>query len=51
MKFQKVRLTDKNFSRNSWSRGKIIKTYPGRDGNVSVIDVKTARGGVSETHH
>ncbi|KXJ62536.1 hypothetical protein RP20_CCG004801 [Aedes albopictus] len=30
--------------RNSWVRGKVLRTYPGKDGRVRVADVQTSGG-------
>jgi transposase InsO family protein len=39
-----VLLADDDGPRNSWPLGRIIATYPGKDGQVRVVDVKTAKG-------
>jgi hypothetical protein len=37
-------LAEDDGPRNSWPLGRIIATYPGKDGQVRVVDVKTAKG-------
>jgi hypothetical protein len=39
-----VLLADDDGPRNSWPLGRIIATYPGKDGQVRVVDVKTTKG-------
>lgn len=39
-----VLIVDSNLPRNTWPRGKIVKTFPGQDGIVRAVDVKTAGG-------
>ncbi|XP_041974007.1 uncharacterized protein LOC121729533 [Aricia agestis] len=41
-----VIICDSNLPRNIWPRGKIKRTYPGKDGVVRVVDVETANGHV-----
>lgn len=36
-------LKDSQLKRNDWPMGIIMKTFPGRDGKVRKVDVKTAR--------
>ncbi|XP_062713750.1 uncharacterized protein LOC134290600 [Aedes albopictus] len=31
-------------TRNSWTRGKVVKVYPGNDGRIRKVDVQTANG-------
>ncbi|XP_028169445.1 uncharacterized protein LOC114359315, partial [Ostrinia furnacalis] len=40
-----VLVVDPNLPRNTWPRGKVIATYPGRDGIVRTADIMT-QGGV-----
>jgi hypothetical protein len=39
-----VFIADGNLPRNSWPRGIVLRTYPGTDGQVRVVDVKTRTG-------
>jgi len=39
-----VIIVDPNFPRSVWSRGIIVATFPGKDGQVRVADVKTNLG-------
>jgi len=39
-----VIIADPDHPRNVWPRGLIIKTFPGQDGQVRVVDVKTSMG-------
>lgn len=39
-----VIIVDHNFAKNTWLKGRIQQTYPGKDGITRVVDVKTARG-------
>ena len=39
-----VLLKDEEMFARSWPKGLIIKTYPGTDGKVRVVDVKTEKG-------
>lgn len=39
-----VVIVDPNTKRNNWPLGKIVSVYPGRDGNVRSVQVKTATG-------
>jgi hypothetical protein len=39
-----VIIVDDTAPRNSWKIGKIEAVYPGRDGIIRVVDVKTATG-------
>ena len=41
-----VVICDPNLPRNIWPRGRVSKTYPGKDGEVRVVDVTTASGRV-----
>ncbi|XP_061716938.1 uncharacterized protein LOC133524809 isoform X1 [Cydia pomonella] len=41
-----VIICDSNLPHNTWPRGTITKTYPGKDGAVRVVDVTTSRGHV-----
>lgn len=41
-----VLLIDENLPRNTWPRGVITGTYPGKDGVIRVIEVKTKSGRV-----
>lgn len=40
-----IQLVDTNLPRNVWARGRVISTFPGPDGIVRTVDIKT-RGGV-----
>ena len=37
-------VADHNTPRGSWPLARVTKTYPGPDGLVRVVEVKTARG-------
>jgi hypothetical protein len=39
-----VIIADPNGPRSNWKKGLIVKTYPGKDGQVRVVDVKTDCG-------
>lgn len=39
-----VLIVDHTLPRYSWPRGEIVKTYPGPDGRVRVVDVRTTAG-------
>ncbi|CAH2101038.1 unnamed protein product [Euphydryas editha] len=39
-----VLIVDGNLPRNTWPRGVVIATYPGQDGTVRVVDVRTSGG-------
>ncbi|XP_063533651.1 uncharacterized protein LOC134743949 [Cydia strobilella] len=39
-----VVIADSQSPRNLWPRGRVVKTYPGRDGQVRVADVQTGHG-------
>ncbi|XP_059046616.1 uncharacterized protein LOC131842114 [Achroia grisella] len=39
-----VVIVDGNLPRNTWPKGKIDKIYPGRDGRIRTVDVKTKTG-------
>lgn len=39
-----VLIFDKSQPRNTWPRGVISEVYPGRDGHIRVVDVKTCNG-------
>ncbi|KAI5636255.1 pao retrotransposon peptidase domain-containing protein [Phthorimaea operculella] len=39
-----VVVVDSNLPRNVWPRGEVVKTYPGPDGNVRCVDVRTKGG-------
>lgn len=39
-----VKIVEENQPRNQWTRGKIAETYPGPDGIVRTVDVKTKTG-------
>ncbi|XP_045494845.1 uncharacterized protein LOC123693694 [Colias croceus] len=39
-----VIVCDSNHPRNTWPRGRVIATYPGKDGEVRVVDVETSGG-------
>ncbi|XP_055714978.1 uncharacterized protein LOC129809187 [Phlebotomus papatasi] len=39
-----VIVADSNEKRNTWPLGKIVQTFPGRDGTVRVVDVETTKG-------
>ncbi|XP_047990706.1 uncharacterized protein LOC125229808 [Leguminivora glycinivorella] len=41
-----VIVCDNNLPRNTWPRGRVTQTYPGKDGVVRVVDVTTSRGHV-----
>jgi hypothetical protein len=44
IKVGEVLLAEDDGPRNSWPLGRIIATYPGKDGQVRVVDVKIAKG-------
>ncbi|XP_041095804.1 uncharacterized protein LOC121307644 [Polyodon spathula] len=44
-----VMLTDSQVKRNDWPMGIVVKTFPGRDGKVRKVEVKTARQGSCKT--
>lgn len=39
-----VLIADGNLPRNTWPRGRIAATYPGPDGVIRAVDVRTAGG-------
>ena len=39
-----VVIVDPNLPRNIWPKGRVERTYPGIDGVVRVVDVKTKSG-------
>jgi hypothetical protein len=39
-----VFIADGNLPRGSWPKGRIVATFPGKDGNIRVVDVKTQNG-------
>ena len=39
-----VLLVEKNIARGQWNTGSVMKTYPGLDKLVRVVDVKTSDG-------
>ncbi|XP_044755103.1 uncharacterized protein LOC123314055 [Coccinella septempunctata] len=39
-----VIIIDSQFSRNTWPKGIVTAVYPGADGNIRVVDVKTTIG-------
>ncbi|KAM8707485.1 hypothetical protein ACLKA7_011554 [Drosophila subpalustris] len=39
-----VLIKEDNIPVMSWPMGRIVKTYPGQDNHVRVVDVKTASG-------
>jgi Family of unknown function (DUF5641) len=39
-----VFIADGNLPRASWPKGIVMATYPGKDGRIRVVDVKTAKG-------
>lgn len=39
-----VLILDNNLQRNCWKKGVIIRVYPATDGQVRIVDVKTANG-------
>lgn len=39
-----VFIADPNATRNVWPRGLVVKLFPGKDGRVRVVEVKTATG-------
>lgn len=39
-----VLILDSNIERNQWRKGVVIRTYPGSDGQVRVVDVRTSFG-------
>ena len=39
-----VLLVEKNIARGQWNTGSVMKTYPGLDKFVRVVDVKTSDG-------
>ncbi|XP_063636132.1 uncharacterized protein LOC134806742 [Cydia splendana] len=41
-----VIICDSNLPRNTWPRGIVTRTYPGKDGVVRVVDVSTSKGHV-----
>lgn len=46
-----VLIADANEPRNSWPRGVIDRVYPGGDGSVRVVDVRTASGVMKRPAH
>lgn len=38
---------DENATRNYWLKGKIIETFPGSDGIVRIVKIKTIKGVVT----
>ncbi|XP_041115383.1 uncharacterized protein LOC121320779 [Polyodon spathula] len=44
-----VMLRDSQVKRNDWPMGIVVKTFPGRDGKVRKVEVKTARQGSCKT--
>ncbi|XP_033867815.3 uncharacterized protein LOC117407211 [Acipenser ruthenus] len=44
-----VMLKDSQVKRNDWPMGIVVKTFPGRDGKVRKVEVKTAREGSCKT--
>lgn len=39
-----VLICDPNLPRNTWPRGRVIAVYPGRDGEVRIVDIETSIG-------
>ncbi|XP_059061186.1 uncharacterized protein LOC131854079 [Achroia grisella] len=39
-----VLVADGNLPRNSWPRGAVVATYPGPDGEIRAVDVRTNKG-------
>ena len=39
-----VIIADNSLPRNAWPKGKVLRVYPGKDGNVRVADVQTKVG-------
>jgi len=39
-----VFIADGDLPRNQWPRGVVIATFPGKDGGVRVVDVRTNTG-------
>jgi hypothetical protein len=39
-----VVIIEENGTRSSWPLGRVVKTYPGTDSRVRVVDVKTSTG-------
>lgn len=39
-----VIIVDSNLRRNEWPKGIVENTYPGKDGRVRVVDVRTSKG-------
>ena len=39
-----VTIVDSTGPRNTWPLGRVVQLYPGRDGQVRVVDVQTADG-------
>lgn len=39
-----VVIVDSSLPRNSWPLGKVIASYPGKDGQIRIVDVKTKNG-------
>ena len=39
-----VLIADEQVPRNEWRKGILTRTFPGRDGEVRIIEVKTAKG-------
>jgi hypothetical protein len=37
-------VADADGPRNSWPLGRVVATYPGKDGTVRVVDIKTSKG-------
>ncbi|KAG5875871.1 hypothetical protein JTB14_012731 [Gonioctena quinquepunctata] len=39
-----VVVVDSNDPRNTWPKGRVVQVYPGKDGNIRVVDVKFSNG-------
>jgi hypothetical protein len=39
-------VVDPNSPRNCWPKGIIVKVYPGADGRIRVVDLKTKSGNI-----
>lgn len=39
-----VVIVDSNEPRNSWPKGKIVATYPAKDGKIRIVDIQTKSG-------
>lgn len=46
-----VLMADSNQPRNSWPKGLIVQTYPGKDGEVRAVDIRTSSGNFKRPVH